>query len=90
MWLGNIAPELCARIMAHGLKSNFVEARPLQRAATMLDMAIIRYGVAGVKCALGLMGFDGMTPRSPLAPVSERGGIEIADALERVGLLSRA
>ncbi len=90
MWLGNIAPELCARIMAHGLNGDFVEARPLQRAATMLDMAIIRHGVAGVKRALGLMGFDGMIPRSPLAPVSEQGGMEIADAMERAGLLSRA
>ena len=86
MWLGNIAPELCRRIMASGLNGDFMDARPSQRAATTLDMVIIRYGVAGVKRALGMMGFEGMTPRSPLAPVSEKGEAEIADALERAGL----
>ncbi len=83
MWLGNIAPGLCRGIMASGLDGSFMGARPLQRTATMLDMVINRYGVAGVKCALGMMGFEGMTPRSPLAPVSEDGASEIADALRR-------
>ncbi len=86
MWLGNIAPELCREIMASGLNGSFMDARPLQRAAAMLDMVIIRHGVSGVKRALGMMGFEGMTPRSPLAPVSEEGEAEIADALERAGL----
>ena len=83
MWLGNIAPELCGGIMASGLDGSFMEVRPLQRTATMLDMVINRYGVAGVKCALNLMGFEGMTPRAPLTPVSEDGEAEIADALRR-------
>ena len=87
MWLGNIAPELCRRIMAGGLEGDLTNARSLQRAATMLDMAIIRYGVAGVKYALEIMGFEGMAPRLPLAPVSECGEAEIADALYRAGLL---
>lgn len=87
MWLGNIAPELCRGIMGSGLDGSFADARPLQRTATMLDMVINRYGVAGVKCALGMMGFEGMTPRSPLPPVSEDGEAEIALALEPAGLL---
>ncbi len=87
MWLGNIAPGLCRGIMASGLDGSFMDARPLQRAATTLDMVINKYGVSGVKCALGLMGFEGMAPRSPLAPVSGEGEAAIADALERAGLL---
>lgn len=90
MWLGNIAPELCRGIMASGLDGSFMDARPLQRTATMLDMVINRYGVAGVKRALNLMGFEGMTPRAPLTPVSEDGATEIADALRRAGLTERA
>ena len=39
--------------------------------------------------ALGIMGFEGMAPRLPLAPVSERGEAEIADALYRADLLER-
>ena len=89
MWLGNIAPELCRGIMASGLDGSFMDARPLQRNATMLDMVINRYGVAGVKRALGLMGFEGMTLRSPLASVPEEAATEIADALERASLLRR-
>jgi 4-hydroxy-tetrahydrodipicolinate synthase len=87
MWLGNIAPALCRGIMASGLNGSFMDARPLQRAATMLDLVINRYGVAGVKRALGLMGFEGMTPRSPLAPVSEEDATGIADALKQAKLL---
>lgn len=86
MWLGNIAPGLCRGIMASGLNGGFTDAGPLQRAATMLDMVINRYGVAGVKRALNLMGFEGMTPRAPLTPVSELDEAEITLALERAGL----
>ena len=89
MWLGNIAPELCRRIMANGLDGDLTNARELQRDATMLDMAIIRYGVAGVKYALEIMGFEGMAPRLPLPPVSECGESEISDSLYRAGLLER-
>ena len=87
MWLGNIAPGLCGGIMASRLDGSFTDARPLQRTATMLDMVINSYGVAGVKRALELMGFEGMTPRSPLIPVSEDGATEISDTLRRAGLL---
>ena len=87
MWLGNIAPGLCRGIMASGLDGSFTDARPLQRAATMLDMVINSYGVAGVKRALGLMGFEGMTPRSPLAPISEKAAAGIANALKQAELL---
>ena len=86
MWLGNIAPGLCRGIMASGLNGSFMDAKPLQRTATMLDMVINSYGVAGVKCALNLMGFEGMIPRAPLKPVPEDGATEIADALRRAGL----
>lgn len=87
MWLGNIAPGLCRGIMTSGLYGSFTDARPLQRTATMLDMVINSYGVAGVKRALGLMGFEGMTPRSPLASISEKAAAGIANALKQAELL---
>ena len=90
MWLGNIAPGLCARIIACGLDGDFTKAQPLQRDATLLDMVINSYGVAGVKCALDLMGFEGMSPRSPIPPVPDFGRASITEALERAGILSRA
>ncbi len=86
MWLGNIAPALCKDIMGSGLNGDFAGALPSQRVATTLDMVINGYGVAGVKRALALMGFEGMEPRSPIAPVSGQGESQIADALERAGL----
>ena len=87
MWLGNIAPGLCRGIMASGMDGSFTDVRPLQRTATMLDMVINSYGVAGVKRALGLMGFEGMTPRSPLASISEKAAAGIANALKQAELL---
>jgi len=86
MWLGNVAPDLCVRIVRLGFDGRFAEARKLQTIASDLDRVIIRYGTAGVKTALGLLGFDGMTPREPVRPVGEKGIRAISDALANAGL----
>ena len=86
MWLGNIAPDLCRELMSLGIEDRFSQARPLQESATRLDQTIIQYGVAGVKAALDIMGFEGMRPRAPLPGVPEQGRQEIATALGKAGL----
>ena len=86
MWLGNVAPGLCRDIMALGLQGRFAETRPLQARASLLDRVIIKHGVAGVKAALDLLGFEGMTPRAPLEAVGDVGRAEIREALEAAGV----
>lgn len=88
MWLGNIAPQLCMDIMAHGLRGEFAEARRLQASASQLDRTIIRYGTPGVKEALRLMGFEGMRPRLPTPSVDAGASSRIRAVLESEGLLS--
>ena len=88
MWLGNVAPQLCMDIMAHGLRAEFAEARRLQESASKLDRTIIRYGTPGVKEALRLLGFEGMRSRLPTPPVDEDAISRIRAALESEGLLA--
>lgn len=85
MWLGNVAPGLCRDIMALGLQGRFAETRPLQARASLLDRVIIKHGIAGVKAALDLLGYEGMLPRAPLEAVGEAGRAEIWEALVAAG-----
>ena len=85
MWLGNVAPGLCMDIMTLGMQGRFAETRPLQAKASMLDRVIIKHGIAGVKAALDLLGYEGMLPRAPLEAVGEAGRAEIWEALVAAG-----
>lgn len=86
MWLGNVAPRLCRDIMALGLQGRFAETRRLQARASLLDRVITKYGTPGVKAALDLLGFEGMTPRAPLEAVGEAGRAEIWEAMAAAGV----
>ena len=90
MWLGNIMPSLCMDIMRHGVEQRFVDARPMQETATGLDSAIARRGVAGVKAALDMLGFEGMRPRAPRPGLSQAGRAEVRAALLEAKLLASA
>ena len=87
MWLGNIAPALCRDIVAKGYDGRVTEARPLQMLASRMDGIIGQHGVAGVKAALGLLGYEGTAPRHPQSEL-ERGDVdEIRFVLGEAGLL---
>jgi len=88
MWLGNVAPSLCEDIVKAGFEGRFDEGRPLQARATRLDEVIGGYGIAGVKAALVLLGFEGERPRAPVPPVDEQGRAAIRAVLEDTGVLS--
>ena len=87
MWLGNIAPKLCMDIMTLGSLGRFADARRLQESASALDRTIIKHGTPGVKEALRLLGFEGMRPRLPIAPVDEDASAQIRGVLVAEGLL---
>jgi dihydrodipicolinate synthase/N-acetylneuraminate lyase len=87
MWLGNIAPAICRDIVALGYDGRVAEARPLQRMASRMDGLIGQHGVAGVKAALGLLGFEGIAPRHPSSELGRGDVDQIRSVLGQAGLL---
>jgi len=87
MWLGNIAPAICRDIVALGYDGRVSEARPLQRMASRMDGLIGQHGVAGVKAALGLLGFEGIAPRHPRSELGRGDVDQIRSVLAQAGLL---
>jgi len=87
MWLGNIAPAICRDIVALGYDGRVAEARPLQRMASRMDGLIGQHGVAGVKAALGLLGFEGIAPRHPRSELGRGDVDQIRSVLAQAGLL---
>ncbi|HEY8677203.1 MAG TPA: dihydrodipicolinate synthase family protein [Candidatus Dormibacteraeota bacterium] len=70
--LANLAPAACARIRQHMLVGDVESAAVVQRTIAPLGEALSkRYGVAGLKAALRLQGFDHGPPRAPLPALDE-------------------
>ena len=82
--LGNALPDHCVRLYELTRAGRHGEALQLQRElvpiARMLGPA---YGVAGLKAALNLLGYDVGVPRPPLVPVPETAIPLLRDALAR-------
>jgi 4-hydroxy-2-oxoglutarate aldolase len=84
---GVLAVACCAPAAAAGLYRAFragdhLRARKLQEALLPLATAVTAtHGVAGLKRAMGLAGFDGGTVRAPLLPLSHRQDDELRDLL---------
>lgn len=89
--LAIVAPDACVALDAAIAAGDIATAQSLQRQLLAINAAITsRYGIAGVKAALDLLGYDGGAPRSPLAPLDEAARRDLAAVLETAGLLSAA
>lgn len=85
------APEICVRIHELVAAGNFVDARQLQRRVVPLAKSIgATYGVAGLKAALGLLGYAGGLPRPPLQPLAPAAIAAIRAQLIELELLEAA
>jgi 4-hydroxy-2-oxoglutarate aldolase len=70
--LANIAPNECIQIQKLFEKGKMNEAAELQKSLIDVNKAITsKYGVAGLKAALDLIGFYGGLPRSPLKGLND-------------------
>jgi 4-hydroxy-2-oxoglutarate aldolase len=70
--LANIAPELCCRLEELFRRGKAEEARKLQLRLIAPNNAVTaKYGVAGLKAAMDMLGYYGGLPRSPLMPLGE-------------------
>ena len=77
--LGNVAPDQCASIMRSWQDGNHDAARSMQLRMIAPNAAVTaKYGIAGLKAALDLVGLSGGDPRPPLLPLTsaERDDVE--------------
>jgi 4-hydroxy-2-oxoglutarate aldolase len=87
--LVNIAAGDLARIQTFFRDGQLGEARYLQQRLIETNNAVTsRFGVAGLKAALDLLGFYGGPVRSPLQPLEDNERDELKSVLVRAGLLS--
>lgn len=80
--LACVLPEACVRLARLVGAGAHDEARGLQREILPLAKLLgTRYGVAGLKGALDLLGYDIGMPRPPLAPLDAQGRAALEQAL---------
>jgi len=76
--LANIAPDECLQMYNLFLSGKNKEALELQNKMIPVNRAVTsKYGVAGLKAALDILGYEGGNPRMPLEPLSEAQIIEL-------------
>ena len=70
--LANIAPNECVQIQKLVELGKLYEALELQTKLIPINKAITsKYGIAGLKTTLDMLGYFGGEPRSPLSPLNE-------------------
>ncbi len=86
--LANIAPEQCIAIQRFHLEGRRQEARDLQIRMVPVNTAVTsKWGVAGLKAAMDLLGFYGGPVRLPLMPLSDEDNKQLQSILIAGGLL---
>jgi 4-hydroxy-2-oxoglutarate aldolase len=82
--LGCVAPDACVRVYELTRAGRHAEALALQRELVPLARLLGPvHGVAGLKAALNLLGYDVGLPRPPLVPVADNVIPTLRDALAR-------
>ena len=82
--LGNALPDACVRLYELTRAGRHEEALALQRELVPIGRLLgPTYGVAGLKAALNLLGYDVGVPRPPLVPVPDTVIPALRDALAR-------
>ena len=83
----NVWPTALHELLTLGLAGRYQEARPLQAKIQNIDAIMLRYGAAGVKAALNLLGYDGTRPRSPIPPMPPADVAKLETEMRQAGLL---
>lgn len=70
--VANIFPELCVSLYDAVLADNHEQAKQLQHRLLAPNAAVTsRWGIAGLKAALDMLGYNGGLPRRPMLPLNE-------------------
>jgi len=84
--LANVLPDACTELYDLFVRGMYDRARELSAGLIRLNQAISgTWGVAGVKTAMDLVGFQGGRPREPLTPVPAEAIAQIKQALMNEG-----
>ncbi len=84
----NVVPNCCVDVYNLVNQGNFEEARALQKQILRLNSLVTsKYGVAGLKAALEMIGYFGGLPRRPMLPIGDDEKAEIRDALVELGII---
>jgi 4-hydroxy-2-oxoglutarate aldolase len=70
--VANILPELCVELYDAVFAGNHEQAKQLQHRLLAPNAAVTsRWGIAGLKAALDMLGYNGGLPRRPMLPLDE-------------------
>ncbi|MCH8148450.1 MAG: dihydrodipicolinate synthase family protein [Planctomycetes bacterium] len=86
----NIWPAALDELLVKGMAGRYQEAEPLQELVQKIDAVMLPFLAAGVKAVLGLLGFEGMRPRSPTPAVSNSVVASLEQLMREAGLLNRS
>ncbi len=86
--LANIAPNECVQIQKFVEDGKHTEALELQKKMLPVNKAITaKYGVAGLKAAMDMLGYFGGEPRSPLSKLNDDDKEQLRKILVSSGLI---
>ena len=86
--LANVAPRETVALYQAARSGRLDEARALNNRLVPVGVAVTgTYGIPGLKAALGMLGYAGGPPRSPLLPASEQAVADIRGILGEASLL---
>lgn len=87
--LANIIPELCCELFTLFQNGSYNEAVRLHFRLSRVNEGVSgKWGVAGVKAAMDLLGLKGGDPRHPLPPLDEQARKNIRDVLLRENIVT--
>lgn len=83
--LANVFPELCCDLYQLSLQKNLNEGLKLHRKIAKLNGLVSgSFGVAGVKAAMDIFGFEGLYPRRPLLRLNNSDRDKLKTALQPI------
>lgn len=86
--LATCCPDQCVRIHELFTEGKYQEAKDLQLRMLPVNNAITaKFGIAGLKVAMDLLGFAGGLPRKPLLPLTDKEKAELRIILEKAELI---
>lgn len=86
--LANIAPDECVQIQKLIENGKLNEALELQQRMIPVNKAVTaKYGVAGLKAAMDMLGYFGGEPRAPLSPLADLEKENLKKILVNAGLI---
>lgn len=86
--LANIAPNECVQIQKLIANGKLNEALELQQKMIPVNKAVTaKYGVAGLKAAMDMLGYFGGEPRAPLAAIADSEKVNLKKIITNAGLM---